>query len=538
MIIYSGRKKRSVLDHLLLSLISIFCFNLSWLSRVRAKRRYLFALFSLVSTFLTSSQALAISIDFEEPSLGNLPSQAINPYTIGGVTFTTPIGNFGDEVVGLVKNNSTSACVEPSNNNQKLGTGRGDGVGVSGFEIRATFEQPLTPSIVISVEFQALGNTPVRIRLFDSSDTIVAETEDVTPENGGTCGNPGNVRGYITVSATSDKPVSYAIMDLGSATGGGVFVIDNFVVTKPPDSDDDGIADQIDNCPLVANPDQVDSDNDGKGDACDDFLDSDSDGIADQTDNCPLVANPDQVDSDNDGKGDVCDNNGNLPSLTPPPPLPPKTNLTIGFSGNGHGRVTTEPSGIDCDTSQNQTQCSYSFNTATWINLIAKPAADSQFIRWGGNRSDCEDGEVFMTDSTGCLAYFKLLRFPLTVTTTGQGQVKSNPVGIDCSSSQCAHDFDVGTKVTLTAVPENGWQFKEWKGVCDDKGQVVIKNNKKCEAIFTQRICKATERISLHVPVINEISPQATDSESAWIELHNPLEQEEVEVCSLILVTV
>lgn len=35
-----------------------------------------------------------------------------------------------------------------------------------------------------------------------------------------------------------------------------------------PDSDHDGIADDVDNCPLVPNPDQADSDLDGIGDAC------------------------------------------------------------------------------------------------------------------------------------------------------------------------------------------------------------------------------------------------------------------------------
>lgn len=89
------------------------------------------------------------------------------------------------------------------------------------------------------------------------------------------------------------------------------------------DTDLDGIADEQDNCPDVANPNQLDQDLDGQGDACEAWLDSsagpnthalpghvvdsDQDGIADVQDNCPSAANPSQTDLDLDGLGDACD---------------------------------------------------------------------------------------------------------------------------------------------------------------------------------------------------------------------------------------
>jgi len=52
------------------------------------------------------------------------------------------------------------------------------------------------------------------------------------------------------------------------------------------DTDGDGVPDESDNCPLIPNPDQTDTDNDGQGDACD--LDDDNDGVLDTEDDCPL----------------------------------------------------------------------------------------------------------------------------------------------------------------------------------------------------------------------------------------------------------
>jgi hypothetical protein len=55
----------------------------------------------------------------------------------------------------------------------------------------------------------------------------------------------------------------------------------------------------------VSNANQLNTDGDAQGDACD--ADDDNDTVADGADNCPLNANQNQLNTDGDAQGDVCD---------------------------------------------------------------------------------------------------------------------------------------------------------------------------------------------------------------------------------------
>lgn len=83
----------------------------------------------------------------------------------------------------------------------------------------------------------------------------------------------------------------------------------------PPDSDSDGIPDAQDNCPDIANNDQLNNDNDAQGDICDD--DDDNDGLFD-TFEVGIGTNPFLYDTDGDSVNDFDEVNfDGLPAYDP-----------------------------------------------------------------------------------------------------------------------------------------------------------------------------------------------------------------------------
>ena len=157
------------------------------------------------------------------------------------------------------------------------------------------------------------------------------------------------------------------------------------------------------------------------------------------------------------------------------PQAPQKAELVVTLAGAGSGTVTSDPAGIDSVAGE----LSAEFVVGTEVTLTAAPAAGSTFEGFTG--ATCEAGSTDTTcvltvdDATAVTATFALIP-PETATLSvvlagaGSGAVTSDPSGIDTAATQLSATFEVGTEVTLTAVPAADAAFGGFSGVTCEAG--------------------------------------------------------------------
>lgn len=134
--------------------------------------------------------------------------------------------------------------------------------------------------------------------------------------------------------------------------------------------------------------------------------------------------------------------------------------LVVTLAGNGAGRVTSTPPGIDCGS-----DCDEAYDVGTAVTLTAIPAAGSTFTGWSGDCTGSGSCSVTLDAPRMTTATFALVQHTLTVTKvgTGSGTVTSSPAGIDCGAD-CDEAYDLGTVVTLTAAAMPSSTFTGWSG--------------------------------------------------------------------------
>lgn len=124
------------------------------------------------------------------------------------------------------------------------------------------------------------------------------------------------------------------------------------------------------------------------------------------------------------------------------------------------GTVTSDILGISCGT-----QCVAAYGVGVTVVL----AASGGPVSWGGA---CEGTAptcaVAMTGARTVTASFggaALGNAPVALSVSGKGTVRGGPGAIDCGAV-CGAVVPIGTPVTLSAAPAEGWVFTGWGNAC------------------------------------------------------------------------
>jgi uncharacterized repeat protein (TIGR02543 family) len=157
--------------------------------------------------------------------------------------------------------------------------------------------------------------------------------------------------------------------------------------------------------------------------------------------------------------------------------------MTVSATGDGDGRVTTNPVGIDCHVAAGvgSGTCSHTwyFKDSFPYSYTLNPSPGDYACDWArGSYAPC--GAVDQTLPTNAVPIVTSQSQSLSVSfrkghpivtagVSGQGSVVSSPTGINCPSS-CSSYFAPNTNVTLNAAAKAGYQFTGWSGACSAYG--------------------------------------------------------------------
>jgi len=159
--------------------------------------------------------------------------------------------------------------------------------------------------------------------------------------------------------------------------------------------------------------------------------------------------------------------------------------LTVTKTGSGDGTLTSQPTGINCNT-----DCTEDYEFGKSVTLTATPITGSVFAGWSsGGCSGTGTCTVTVDSAVTVAAAFDLQIFTLTVTQagSGNGMITNSQEDISCGED-CSEQYTFGTSVTLIVTPNPDSSFKAWSGACTGAGPctVTMSANNSVSAIFSK----------------------------------------------------
>lgn len=134
--------------------------------------------------------------------------------------------------------------------------------------------------------------------------------------------------------------------------------------------------------------------------------------------------------------------------------------VPLPLSVSGPGSVAADVPGLLCAQS-----CTTTWNAGTLLFLTATPDPGAKLVRWGSSCAGTAGCSVAVTSGAQVSALFAPVTFPLRVSVSGRGTVRSSRTGITCRP-KCSAAFPSYAPVKLTATAAKGWRFRSWSGAC------------------------------------------------------------------------
>jgi hypothetical protein len=119
------------------------------------------------------------------------------------------------------------------------------------------------------------------------------------------------------------------------------------------------------------------------------------------------------------------------------------------------------------------------YASGTLVTVTAVAASGYRFGSWGGALSGTSNPTTLLVNGNKTISATFIRRYAVSVSTTGGGSVSLSPSG---------GVYDVGTLVTLTAVPVSGGSFLGWGGALSGTSNpttLLVDGNKSVTANFT-----------------------------------------------------
>jgi len=167
---------------------------------------------------------------------------------------------------------------------------------------------------------------------------------------------------------------------------------------------------------------------------------------------------------------------------TPEPETPAPTQYTLTVSAAEGGTVSSEGG---------------TYDDGTEVTITATSNEGYRFTGWEGNSSTSESLTVTLNSNQTYQALFELIPiYTLTITTSDGGTVSSE-----------GGDYEEGTEVTITATPDEGYEFVGWEGSDEIVNELTFSINSDLDLSPIFQIIQSEESLYYSNGDIKSIEP-------------------------------